>query len=73
MIVFRWERLSPQDFKACAEIGDQCEAHYLCSSCGDVIHLGASVHSEGWGEPTGEELHALVLGDPPRCWDCRHA
>ncbi len=64
-----WD-LAPADREACGEYG-VCDAHYRCSSCGVTIHLGHTETSSNWVGPSRGELHRRILGDPPRCWDCR--
>ena len=63
----RSSELSRADHEACMH----CAAHYRCTACGDVIHLARPIRSPGWSGPTTADVHRLVLGDPPRCWECR--
>jgi hypothetical protein len=55
----------------CNPGGEQCAAHYRCSECGQVIHLGEPILSPGFGTVDLAALHAMTLGDPPKCWECR--
>jgi hypothetical protein len=51
--------------------GFDCGEHSVCVSCGATIHLGATEVSPGFGLVDGDAFTALILGNPPRCADCR--
>jgi DNA-directed RNA polymerase subunit RPC12/RpoP len=44
---------------------------YTCSACGQESLLGPVDKSPGYGHVDEEAFTLLVIGDPPRCPDCR--
>lgn len=51
--------------------GFACGWHGVCSSCGETIHLGPIETSPGFGPVDEAMARAVILGDPPRCYECR--
>jgi hypothetical protein len=49
----------------------ECARHEVCHTCGGVIHLGPVETSPGFGTYDEDEMVRLMLGDPPRCAECR--
>lgn len=50
-----------------------CHWHGTCTGCGETIHLAELEVTPGFGPFRIEELALAVVGDPPRCADCRAA
>jgi len=48
----------------------QCRT-YTCSVCGTQGFLGPAEASPGFGPVDEDALDLLIVGDPPRCPDCR--
>ncbi len=44
---------------------------YVCSSCGVESFLGPAIVSPGFGAVDEDAFTRLIIGDPPRCPDCR--
>ncbi|HZO76394.1 MAG TPA: hypothetical protein VFB39_00015 [Solirubrobacteraceae bacterium] len=51
--------------------GLPCNWHGTCSICGDTIHLAGGAMSASFGTYTTDELATMIVGDPPRCRECR--
>jgi DNA-directed RNA polymerase subunit RPC12/RpoP len=45
---------------------------YACTSCGVTFYLGGLEVSPGFGPVDKTSLDRLIVGDPPRCHECRH-
>ncbi len=64
--------LSPADRAGCTVVeracGSPCAWHGRCTSCGHVIHLGPV---DGDLDLPLLQAVSIVLGDPPRCAECR--
>jgi hypothetical protein len=44
---------------------------YECSSCGEHFYLGRVETSPGFGPVDADRLTQVIIGNPPRCADCR--
>lgn len=44
---------------------------YTCSGCGEVSFLGPIRVSDGFGPVDEDAFTRLIIGNPPRCPDCR--
>lgn len=54
-----------------AACGMSCEFHAICSECGDLVHLGDSFASPGFGPVDALALMREIVGSPARCAECR--
>jgi hypothetical protein len=47
-----------------------CAYEFVCTSCGDLVHIGEMDCSPAFGLPVGA-VFRLLWGSPPICTDCK--